>query len=88
VGIPDEAKARIFDDFFRADTGLSESGAGLGLAISRRIVQEHDGSIAVDGGPGEGTTFTVHLPLSPDLDSEAQQTDGHLGALSKESSND
>jgi signal transduction histidine kinase len=88
VGIPDEAKAYIFDDFFRADTGLPESGAGLGLAISRRIVQEHDGSIAVDGRPGEGTTFTVLLPLSADLDSESRRTTGHSRAPSKESSND
>jgi len=62
VGIPADELAHVFDDFYRADTGeLSESGVGLGLAISRRIIDAHDGSISVTSRRGEGTTFTLVL---------------------------
>jgi len=62
VGIPADELAHVFDDFYRADTGeLRESGVGLGLAISRRIIDAHDGSISVTSRRGEGTTFTLVL---------------------------
>jgi signal transduction histidine kinase len=63
VGIPEEDQARIFDDFYRADTGtIRVGGAGLGLAISRRIIAVHGGSVSVESKAGTGTTFTVLLP--------------------------
>ena len=73
VGIPEADQAHIFDDFYRAETGrLQEGGAGLGLAISRRIVEAHHGSVSVESEVGEGTTFTVHLPTqAPDSYSSA-----------------
>ena len=60
-GISPEAFKQIYDPFFT--TKPVGKGTGLGLAVSYGIVQEHSGRIAVDSRPGEGTTFTIHLPL-------------------------
>ena len=60
-GISPEAIKQIYDPFFT--TKPVGKGTGLGLAVSYGIVQEHSGRIAVDSRPGEGTTFTIHLPL-------------------------
>jgi signal transduction histidine kinase len=60
-GIAREEQARLFEPFF--STKQAGRGTGLGLSISRRIVMEHGGSIGVDSSPGEGTTFTVRLPV-------------------------
>lgn len=65
-GIPAELLPYVFDRFRQADSSStrSYSGLGLGLAISRHLVELHGGSIVVDSpGEGEGTTFTVRLPL-------------------------
>jgi signal transduction histidine kinase len=58
-GILGDNLNRIFNPFF---TTRSE-GTGLGLAITHRIIQGHGGRIDVDSRPGEGTVFTLHLPL-------------------------
>lgn len=61
-GIPPETLERVFDPGF---TNKGERvGMGLGLAITRQIVDQHGGQITVDTVLGEGTTFTVHLPLT------------------------
>lgn len=65
-GIPSEHLPHVFDRFYRTDAGRSRDrgGAGLGLAISRAVVEAHGGQISVaSAGPGAGTTFTVSLPL-------------------------
>lgn len=62
-GISDEAKARLFIPYFQGDTSRSKEGLGLGLAIVMRIVELCKGSICVDSKLGEGSTFTVKLPL-------------------------
>jgi two-component system sensor histidine kinase AtoS len=59
-GIPADIASRIFDPFFT--TKLSKKNTGLGLAICRNIVEEHDGRIVFDSEPGRGTTFTILLP--------------------------
>lgn len=65
IGIPDRDLPRLFDRLFRADAAdRSARGAGLGLAIAKRIVDAHHGRIAVESTPGEGSTFTVTLPRS------------------------
>jgi signal transduction histidine kinase len=59
-GIPDDIKGRIFEPFF--STRLSGEGSGMGLAIVKRIVEQHQGAIEVQTEVGAGTTVTVTLP--------------------------
>ncbi|HXE91058.1 MAG TPA: ATP-binding protein [Terriglobales bacterium] len=61
LGIPPELLPRMFEPF--VTTKEERHGVGLGLAISRNIVERHQGSIHVESEPGKGTTFTVVLPL-------------------------
>src|ERR1700682_6336526 len=65
IGISAEDQARIFLEFEQADGSSTRkfSGTGLGLTISKRIVERMTGSIAVESVPGEGSTFSVSLPL-------------------------
>jgi len=62
VGIPPEALPHIFDPFFT--TKESGRGTGLGLAIVRQVAETHDGVIDVESIPGQGSTFTLRLPLA------------------------
>ena len=62
-GIPSDVLPKIFDPFFTTkDIG---KGTGLGLSISYKIVKQHGGHIDVESKPGQGTRFTVILPLKP-----------------------
>lgn len=64
VGIPPEALPHLFDRFYRVQgTAGWAPGLGLGLYISRRIVDAHGGRIEVESQPGQGSTFTVTLPM-------------------------
>ena len=60
-GVAPEVQERLFEPFF--STKEAGSGTGLGLSVSRRIVTEQGGSIEVASAPGEGTTFSVRLPM-------------------------
>ncbi|MFI7545398.1 sensor histidine kinase [Actinoplanes sp. NPDC049599] len=66
VGMSPADLARVFDRFWRADPARQRAtgGTGLGLTIAQRIVRDHQGRITVTSEPGDGTTFSVHLPLS------------------------
>jgi heavy metal sensor kinase len=64
-GISPEDLPRVFERFYRADKSRSTSGNGLGLAISKAIVEAHGGTIEVASDPRAGTTFSVRLPISP-----------------------
>ena len=68
VGISREDLPHIFDDFYRGQAGLaSDQSSGLGLAIARRLVEAHNGSITVESILGQGSTFVIRLPaLKPD----------------------
>jgi signal transduction histidine kinase len=59
-GIPEELRERIFEPFF---THGKPRGIGLGMSITRKIVEEHGGEIQVASRPGAGTTFTLRLPV-------------------------
>jgi signal transduction histidine kinase len=61
-GIPREAMARIFTPFFT--TKEVGKGMGLGLTITRQVIKQHGGTLEVDSTPGQGTTFTIRLPLA------------------------
>lgn len=63
IGIAKENLDRIFDRFERAISASNVSGLGLGLYISRQIVEAHEGRIWAESTLGEGSTFTVELPL-------------------------
>jgi two-component system NtrC family sensor kinase len=60
-GMPPDVKARIFEPFFT--TKPPGEGTGLGLSLCRGIVEEHGGTIRVDSEPGQGTRFTIELPV-------------------------
>jgi len=66
LGIPKEEHERIFERFHRVSTGLVHDvkGSGLGLPLVRHIVEAHGGSVTVESEPGQGSTFTLHLPLA------------------------
>jgi two-component system sensor histidine kinase ResE len=63
-GIPTDALPRIFERFYRVPGSEAQGvGSGLGLTITRKIVEAHGGEISVSSKVGEGTTFTFTLPL-------------------------
>jgi signal transduction histidine kinase len=57
-GIPENVKDKIFDVFF----STKKEGSGLGLAVTRRIVEQHGGTITFQSEPGKGTNFTIRIP--------------------------
>jgi signal transduction histidine kinase len=60
-GMDEATRARIFDPFFTS----REEGTGLGLALCRKIVEGHHGTIEVESTPGEGTAFLLTFPKTP-----------------------
>jgi two-component system NtrC family sensor kinase len=75
MGIPDEHLPHIFEPFY---TSKESGGSGLGLAISQNIVERHGGSIAVHSVPGQGTSFTILLPVDSQRPALASDTDRAL----------
>lgn len=63
-GISEENKQKIFERYSRATSAWNGRGLGLGLFVSREIVEAHGGEIEVDSTPGRGATFKVTLPLN------------------------
>ena len=66
IGIPQDCMDHIFERFFRVDKARSREvgGTGLGLAITLNVIQMHHGIIDAESTPGEGTTFSVRIPLN------------------------
>jgi len=62
VGIPAEHLEDIFDPFFT--TKKPGEGTGLGLSVTRGIVEKHEGRMVVESEPGRGTRFSVYLPMA------------------------
>ena len=65
IGIPEEFQSHVFERFYRVDKARSREtgGTGLGLAITRKVVLMHHGAIRVASREGEGSVFTVRIPL-------------------------
>jgi signal transduction histidine kinase len=72
IGIPEEALPHLFEEFYRAPNAKAQikEGTGLGLIITKDIVTRYGGTIRVSSREGEGSTFTILLPLT-----EEQKTD-------------
>ncbi len=66
-GIPHDAIPRLTERFYRVDKARSRTlgSTGLGLAICKHIINRHRGHLEIDSTPGEGSTFTVYLPIAP-----------------------
>jgi signal transduction histidine kinase len=66
IGIPPQEQGKIFEKFYRVGDPLvhNTKGSGLGLSLVRHIVQAHGGQVTVDSSPGEGSKFTIALPVN------------------------
>ncbi len=69
IGIKEEDLPRIFDDFIQLNIGTTkvQQGTGLGLALTKKIIEQQKGSITAESEVGHGSTFTVVLPLASEL---------------------
>jgi len=63
-GIPKDSLEKIFEPFFRGDTSRNTGGAGLGLSLSKKIIENHKGTIFLKSELDKGTTVIISLPLS------------------------
>lgn len=66
IGIPEEDQKHLFEEFFRAGNAreFAQEGTGLGLSIVREIIEAHGGSVTCESAQGQGTRFTITLPLA------------------------
>lgn len=79
VGIAPDQLAPVFQEFHQARSPERNKGAGLGLAITQRLVQAHGGSISVDSKVGEGSCFTFSLPLATHEPPQTAELQKHAG---------
>jgi signal transduction histidine kinase len=63
VGMTDEIRSKLFTSFF-STKGVK--GTGLGLLVTRKLIEEHNGTVDVSSTPGKGTVFTVRIPMHDD----------------------
>ena len=69
IGIPEDQQQAVFDKFYQVRAGIQggHEGTGLGLAITKRLVDQHGGTISLKSEPGNGTCFTFSIPLEQSL---------------------
>jgi signal transduction histidine kinase len=65
MGMTPEQAAKVFTRFYRADTSGKVPGTGLGMSITKEIVEHHKGRISIVSAPGEGSQFSIVLPVLP-----------------------
>ena len=71
-GFDPENREKIFDIFERLDADSTSRGSGIGLAICKKIVEHHRGTISADSSPGQGTKFTIILPIDQEKGQAAE----------------
>jgi signal transduction histidine kinase len=73
IGIPPQEQSKIFDKFYRVGDPLvhNTKGSGLGLSLVQHIVKAHGGQVCVDSTPGEGSKFTISLPVTESANTQA-----------------
>jgi signal transduction histidine kinase len=66
IGIPETEQSRIFEKFYRVPIPENReiAGTGLGLSLVAHVAEAHGGRVQVESRPGEGSTFSIHLPLN------------------------
>jgi signal transduction histidine kinase len=69
IGIPEDQQQAVFDKFHQVRAGIEggHEGTGLGLAITKRLVEQHRGSISLKSEPGKGACFTFTIPIEHSL---------------------
>jgi two-component system, sensor histidine kinase len=85
IGIPKEAQASLFEPYVQANVSIMRKfgGSGLGLSIVKRLVAAMDGKVMVNSVPGEGSTFTVFLPLEPTSRTPGKAADKSVAMVPK-----
>jgi len=80
IGIPEDQQNSIFNRFFQADQNYTQenSGSGIGLALTKELVELHNGTIFIESLEGKGTTFTVKLPINDDIYSVDEIIDSEI----------
>jgi signal transduction histidine kinase len=75
IGIPKSELPRVFERFYRVDKARSRElgGTGLGLSIVRHVALAHGGDVEVESWEGEGSRFTIHLPVDPQNPTESDR---------------
>ncbi|HEY8458935.1 MAG TPA: ATP-binding protein, partial [Blastocatellia bacterium] len=87
IGIAADEQEKIFEKFYRIGSGLVHDvkGSGLGLSLVKHIVLAHQGKITVRSKPGEGSEFTIHLPVADQKnDQQAEPASSESGVKSVE----
>jgi len=67
IGIPEAELAHIFQPFYRVNDDRIKDGFGLGLSLASRIIKLHNGKIKASSKPGQGSLFTIYLPVAKSL---------------------
>jgi two-component system phosphate regulon sensor histidine kinase PhoR len=82
IGISPGDQKRVFEKFVRLETGLVHDvkGAGLGLSLVDQIIRAHGGRVEVESNPGEGSTFTLVLPIARPAESQGTEQRRRTGS--------
>jgi two-component system OmpR family sensor kinase len=78
IGIPEKDRERVFERYYRGSNTSGIVGSGVGLSLVKTIVDVHKGSIALDSREGEGSRFTIRLPVRSDVRSSRAATDAEI----------